>query len=47
MTEPHTSPLEPGRTFRFAVGIEDTFIPQELPGQRRLDEYELTRHYQY
>ena len=33
--------------FRFAVGIEDTFIPQELPGQRRLDEYELTQHYQF
>lgn len=33
--------------FRFAVGIEDTFIPQELPGQRRLDEYELMQHYQF
>ena len=33
--------------FRFAVGIEDTFIPQEFPGQRRLDEYELTQHYQF
>ena len=33
--------------FRFAVGIEDTFIPQERVGQRRLDEYELTQHYQF
>jgi beta-glucosidase/6-phospho-beta-glucosidase/beta-galactosidase len=29
------------------VGIEDTFIPQELLGQRKLDEYELTQHYTY
>ena len=33
--------------FRFAVGIEDTFIPQERVGKRRLDEYELTQHYQF
>jgi beta-glucosidase len=33
--------------FRFAVGIEDTFIPQERVGMRRLDEYELTQHYQF
>jgi hypothetical protein len=33
--------------FRFAAGIEDTFVPQERVGQRRLDEYELTQHYQY
>ncbi|MEY8037784.1 family 1 glycosylhydrolase [Saccharopolyspora cebuensis] len=32
---------------RFAVGIEDTFVPHEFPGQRRLDEYELTQHYQF
>ncbi|CAN5588692.1 hypothetical protein BH24ACT5_BH24ACT5_04280 [soil metagenome] len=37
----------PEAPFRFAVGIEDTFIPQETHGQRRLDEYELTQHYQY
>jgi beta-glucosidase len=36
--------FEDGR-LRFAVGIEDTFIPQEYPGRRRLDEYELTQHY--
>ncbi|SEE20770.1 family 1 glycosylhydrolase [Ruania alba] len=29
------------------VGIEDTFIPQERVGHRKLDEYELTQHYQY
>jgi beta-glucosidase/6-phospho-beta-glucosidase/beta-galactosidase len=27
------------------VGIEDTFIPSERVGQRKLDEYELTQHY--
>ncbi|WP_214106467.1 family 1 glycosylhydrolase [Acrocarpospora catenulata] len=36
--------FEDGR-LRFAVGIEDTFVPQEYPGARRLDEYELTQHY--
>ncbi|MEU9889417.1 family 1 glycosylhydrolase [Sphaerisporangium sp. NPDC051011] len=36
--------FEDGR-LRFAVGIEDTFIPQEYPGRRKLDEYELTQHY--
>ncbi|MEV0619296.1 family 1 glycosylhydrolase [Nonomuraea sp. NPDC050404] len=35
---------EDGR-LRFAVGIEDTFVPQEFPARRRLDEYELTQHY--
>ena len=30
---------------KFAVGIEDTFIPQVSPDLRRLDEYELTGHY--
>ncbi|WP_106814851.1 family 1 glycosylhydrolase [Microbacterium timonense] len=30
---------------RYGVGIEDTFIPQEKPGHRKLDEYELTQHY--
>jgi beta-glucosidase/6-phospho-beta-glucosidase/beta-galactosidase len=30
---------------RFAVGIEDTFVPQVSPGLRSLDEYELTGHY--
>ena len=31
----------------FAVGIEDTFIPQTRPGMRALDEYDLTRHYEH
>jgi beta-glucosidase len=30
---------------KFAVGIEDTFVPQASPGLRPLDEYELTGHY--
>lgn len=30
----------------FGVGIEDTFIPQERVGHRKLDEYELTQHYE-
>lgn len=31
----------------FAVGIEDTFVPQTRMGERSLDEYELTQHYHY
>ena len=34
----------PGR-LAWATGIEDTFVPQEGPGLRRLDEYELQQHY--
>jgi len=30
----------------FGVGIEDTFVPQEGIGRRRLDEYELMQHYE-
>jgi beta-glucosidase/6-phospho-beta-glucosidase/beta-galactosidase len=30
----------------FALGFEDTFVPQSSPGQRPLDEYELTEHYE-
>lgn len=37
----------PHAPFRFAVGIEDTFVAHEAPGQRKLDEYELTQHYAY
>ena len=33
--------------FRFAVGIEDTFVPQVAVGRRALDEYDLTQHYHY
>lgn len=32
--------------FCWATGIENTFIPQVRPGYRRMDEYELTQHYQ-
>lgn len=32
---------------RFAVGIEDTFIPQTPFRERVLDEYEMTQHYQF
>ena len=31
--------------FTWAVGIEDTFVPQVRAGHRRLDEYELMDHY--
>ncbi len=30
----------------FAVGVEDTFVPQVRTGERPLDEYELTQHYE-
>ena len=30
---------------KFAVGIEDTFVPQASSNLRALDEYELTGHY--
>lgn len=33
-----------GDSFHFAIGIEDTFIAEESPGARKLDEYELTQH---
>ncbi len=34
--------------FMWAVGIEDTFIPQEASRSGRvLDEYELTQHYRF
>jgi beta-glucosidase len=36
---------QPG--LRFAVGVEDTFVPQTRIGERSLDEYELTQHYHY
>lgn len=31
----------------FALGIEDTFVPQYRARERALDEYELTEHYQH
>lgn len=40
----NTTPWYDDGALHFGVGIEDTFIPQEAPGQRKLDEYELTQH---
>ena len=37
--------FEDGR-LRLALGIEDTFVPQSRPGERAIDEYELTEHYE-
>jgi beta-glucosidase/6-phospho-beta-glucosidase/beta-galactosidase len=33
-------------TLHVGVGIEDTFVPQSRPGERALDEYALTEHYE-
>jgi beta-glucosidase/6-phospho-beta-glucosidase/beta-galactosidase len=38
--------FEDGR-LHFALGIENTFVPQERPGERAIDEYELTEHYEH
>ncbi|VXB62097.1 Glycosyl hydrolase, family 1 [Microbacterium sp. 8M] len=32
--------------FHLGLGIEDTFVPQSRPGERAIDEYELTEHYE-
>ncbi|MDQ4502359.1 family 1 glycosylhydrolase [Sinomonas sp. ASV322] len=37
--------FEDGR-LHFALGIEDTFVPQSRKGERAIDEYELTEHYE-
>ncbi len=37
--------FEDGR-LRFGLGIENTFVPRERPGERAIDEYELTEHYE-
>jgi len=37
---------EDGR-LHFAVGVEDTFVPQTRVGERSLDEYELTQHHHF
>ncbi|HET9221837.1 MAG TPA: family 1 glycosylhydrolase, partial [Roseiflexaceae bacterium] len=42
MSDIHRQPS----AFIWAGGIENTFIPQERPGLRALDEYELTQHYE-
>ncbi|WHY74828.1 beta-galactosidase [Fictibacillus enclensis] len=34
------------KNFVFAVGIEDTFVIQTERGERPLDEYALTQHYE-
>lgn len=31
-------------SLHFALGVEDTFVPQTRPGERPIDEYELTEH---
>ena len=50
MTTPEASAegrwFEDGR-LHFALGIENTFVPQERPGERAIDEYELTEHYEH
>ncbi|MCC5895629.1 MAG: glycoside hydrolase family 1 protein [Alkalibacterium sp.] len=33
------------QSFKWAVGIENTFVTQIAKGERTLDEYELTQHY--
>lgn len=38
--------MNPQDQFHWAVGIENTFIPQAHPGLRPLEEYDLTQHYQ-
>jgi beta-glucosidase len=35
------------RSFLWAAGIENTFVPQERPGHRALDEYQLMGHYEH
>jgi len=40
-----TMPWYRENRLHLGVGIEDTFIPQERVGHRKLDEYELTQHY--
>jgi beta-glucosidase/6-phospho-beta-glucosidase/beta-galactosidase len=37
--------FEDGR-LHLGLGIEDTFVPQERPGERAIDEYALTEHYE-
>lgn len=36
--------FENGR-LHFGLGIENTFVPRERPGERAIDEYALTEHY--
>jgi beta-glucosidase/6-phospho-beta-glucosidase/beta-galactosidase len=39
-----TTPWYRDRALHLGVGIEDTFVPQERPGERAIDEYALTEH---
>lgn len=39
-----TTPWYRDGALHFGVGIEDTFVPQERPGERAIDEYALTEH---
>ncbi|HEY8590521.1 MAG TPA: family 1 glycosylhydrolase [Naasia sp.] len=41
-----TTPWFRDGRLHFALGIEDTFVPQSRPGERAIDEYELTEHYE-
>jgi len=47
VTTPAPGPrwFQDGR-LHLGVGIEDTFVPQSRAGERPIDEYELTEHYQ-
>lgn len=45
MSQQRRTPTIDENNFAWAVGVEDTFIPQGRPGLRPLDEYELTQHY--
>ncbi len=45
MTPPAPKWFDDGE-LHFSLGIEDTFVPQTREGERAIDEYELTQHYQ-
>jgi len=44
-TTPPRRWFQDGR-LHLGLGIEDTFVPQSRPGERAIDEYELTEHYE-
>ncbi|WP_417555131.1 family 1 glycosylhydrolase [Microbacterium sp.] len=44
-TNPQQRWFQDGR-LHMGLGIEDTFVPQHRPGERAIDEYELTEHYE-
>lgn len=41
-----TTPWYRDGRLHFGAGIENTFVPQERPGERAIDEYALTEHYE-